>query len=79
MSTETPQRECPCCRGTNLADGKIGAWPFTFVMWGWMSWGYRPKAFVCLDCGFMGQRLDPIDLHNLKVEIHNRRIYQTEK
>ena len=37
------------------------------------------KAFVCLDCGFLGQRLRPIDLQNLKAEIHNRRVHQTEK
>ena len=80
MSTETPQRECPCCRSTNLADGLIGGHVFTFVptRWRW-GLGYRPKAFVCLDCGFMGQRLDPIDLHNLQVEIHNRRVRQAEK
>ena len=80
MSTETPQRECPCCHRINLADGRIGGHMFTFVptRWRW-GWGYVPKAFVCLDCGFFGQRLDPIDLHNLQAEIHNRRVHQAEK
>jgi len=67
MSAETGKRECPCCRGTNLVDGKVGVYKHTFIPAGRRMWiGYISQAFVCLDCGFMGHYLDKADIRDLR-------------
>jgi len=68
MSAETCERECPCCRGTNLVDGKLmthGRLSFVPAK-RWMLSGYMVWAFVCSDCGFMGHYLDEADIQDLR-------------
>jgi hypothetical protein len=67
MSAEPPQRKCPSCHGTNLVDGRLGMTTHTFIPEGrWMWVGYAVKAFVCLDCGLIGQYLDKADILDLQ-------------
>lgn len=67
MAEESGKRECPCCHHTNLVEGVTGRRLLAFIPKGvWMWVGYRPKNFVCLDCGFMGYYLTTADLHDLQ-------------
>ena len=67
MSAENRKRECPCCHGANLVDGKLGVRKHTLIPEGrWMWMGYSSRAFVCLDCGFMGHYLDKADILDLR-------------
>jgi len=67
MSVETRERECPCCHGANLMDGKLGVHKHTFIPKGRLMWlGYTSKGFVCLDCGFVGHYLDKADIRDLR-------------
>jgi hypothetical protein len=61
-------RECPQCHGKNLVDGGVRSRrnPY-FVPRGKFMWlGYPVSASVCLDCGYLGHRLEPHHLEELK-------------
>ena len=63
------EQTCPCCGSKNLKLGKLGAYKHTFIPEGQFMWiGYDTKAFVCLDCGFVGHYLHEADI----AEIRNR-------
>ena len=67
MSAETRKRECPCCHSTKVRDGKLNVFRHTFIPEGrWMWLGYTPRAFVCLECGFMGHYLTEADISDLR-------------
>jgi hypothetical protein len=60
------QRQCPSCHGTKLIDGSLGVYKHTFIPADRaMFLGYVAKAFVCLNCGFLGHYLEPDDIHDI--------------
>jgi hypothetical protein len=64
------ERTCLCCHGSNLVDGSLSGFKFTFVPAGWGLWtGYTPNAFVCLDCGFLGHYLVSTDIQHLRKKL----------
>jgi hypothetical protein len=67
MSAETDKRECPSCHGTSLMEGRTGVYKHTFIPEGqWVWLGYTARAFVCLDCGFLGHFLTEEDVRDLR-------------
>jgi hypothetical protein len=68
VSTETPGRKCPGCESTNLRYGSLtpGTACFRPSDSTWLSLNYPVAAFVCLDCGFLGQYLDNAQLQRLR-------------
>ncbi|MCY6489257.1 hypothetical protein [Leptolyngbya sp. GGD] len=63
------QRHCLSCQSKKLVNGSLGVHRHTFVPMGrTMFLGYSVKACVCLDCGFVGQYLDPDDLQDIQLK-----------
>ena len=52
--------------GPRRIEGKLGVHNHTFIPEGRFMWmGYKVKASVCLDCGFVAHYLDQADLPEL--------------
>jgi hypothetical protein len=67
MAAETPERTCPGCRGTNLRLGAIvNAGTFRPTEAGFFSLNYPLGAFVCLDCGLVGQYMKDTSLEKFR-------------
>jgi hypothetical protein len=66
---QKPENQCLVCHGSNVIDGRIGGKRPSFVPAGKFMWiGYRIDGYVCADCGFVGLRLDPRSLQELRAE-----------
>jgi predicted nucleic-acid-binding Zn-ribbon protein len=66
--------KCPVCDSTEIRSGHLSAagwYEFSFLLENTGVFGkrYVPKAFVCLDCGFMGNYLSETALTTLRSEI----------
>ena len=67
MATDNPQRTCPGCGGTDLRLGAIvNAGTFRPTEAGFFSLNYPLGAFVCLDCGLVGQYMNDTSLEKLR-------------
>ena len=69
---DKPSR-CPACQGSRLSYGKAGFHKYTLdsqpgLRWLWPYIVPARRAFVCLDCGFMGHYLDATALAKLRNE-----------
>ena len=68
MAQSLLEHQCPCCGSKKLKPGKLGNHKHTFIpeerQFMWI--GYHPKAFVCLDCGFLGHYLDEADITEIR-------------
>lgn len=62
-------RPCASCKGSNLVIGRIvSQGGISFLPAGKWFWGYAPKAYTCLDCGFVGLYIIQRDLVSLREE-----------
>jgi hypothetical protein len=69
MSVENPEQTCPGCRSTNLCPGTVrDTTTFRPSDAGLFSLNYPVMAFVCLDCGLVGQRMDGATLERLRAK-----------
>ena len=68
MSTTTVERKCLACGSTKLVFGKKGVHRHTFVPHKVMWTGYEIAAYVCLDCGAVGEYMDDKELGKLREE-----------
>ena len=58
----TTEPKCPNCGSSDLRYGRMNNPHTTFCLEQGDSWllsQYPVKAFACLDCGFLGQYLEP--------------------
>jgi hypothetical protein len=67
MAAVKPERTCPGCQGTNLRLGAIvNIGTFRPSGGGFLSLNYPLGAFVCLDCGLVGQYMEATSLDKLR-------------
>ena len=66
MAQPPNERKCLACGGPRRIEGNLGAYKHTFMPQGRFVWmGYKVKASVCLDCGFVAHYVDQGDLPEL--------------
>jgi hypothetical protein len=60
-------RACASCKGINLVLGRILSQGGVFFLPAgrWFG-GYTPKAYTCLDCGYVGLYLIQRDIESLR-------------
>jgi hypothetical protein len=67
MKTKNVDRKCFACGSTSLQYGTIGAHRHTFIPEKKTMWvGYDIRAYVCLDCGTVGEYLQDRDIDKLR-------------
>lgn len=73
MSASTQVRHCVSCKGTNLANGSVARNGHAFKPAGAWLGGLGGDAVACLDCGFVGEYLDPPSRAKLAERVKLRR------
>jgi len=63
--------KCPSCQSSDLYTGTGGIFKYPFRPPGKM-FGYNSKAFVCLNCGYLGRCLGKAELNTLKSWLKSR-------
>ncbi len=68
MADDQSKPKCPQCGYTNLHYGQMDMGTTFCVKYGkkWLLTQYPVKAFVCLECGFLGQFLEPESRHAIR-------------
>jgi len=75
--------KCPVCGGRDLHHGAFqecnaGDRCRFFPEGQWQTWSYGVRAFVCLDCGFLGHYLPLSEVALLHAEVSKTRQMQVQ-
>ena len=67
------KRVCVACGSTSLCYGYVGTATNAFIPSGLFTiHGYRNRAYVCIDCGYVGQYISREKLEKLKEKLKDR-------